>query len=113
MAFKLRDYQLSLTDKIYGAWERVRVVLAVLATGGGKTAIFSWIILQHNGASAAVVHRKEIVSQISISLAKLGVKHRIVAPQPVVRRIRRRHLKLLGESFVDQHALCGVVWRLT
>ena len=109
MSFKLRDYQQALTAKIYDAWTRVRVVLAVLATGGGKTAIFSWIIQQHNGASAAVVHRKEIVSQISLSLAKLGVKHRLVAPQSVIRRIRRRHFRFLGESFVDQHAQCGVV----
>ena len=109
MAFKLRDYQENLVGKIYDAWSRVRVVLAVLATGGGKTAIFSWIILQHVGASAAVVHRKEIVSQISLSLAKLGVKHRIVAPQSVVRRIRRRHFRFVGECFVDQLASCGVV----
>lgn len=109
MSFSLRDYQQSLTAKIYDAWNRVRVVLAVLATGGGKTAIFSWIIQQHNGASAAVVHRKEIVSQISLSLAKLGVKHRIVAPPKVINRIRRRHLRFLGESFIDQHALCGVI----
>ena len=109
MAFKLRSYQSSLVDKIYDAWNRVRVVLAVLATGGGKTAIFSWIIQQHNGASAAVVHRKEIVSQISLSLAALGVKHRIIAPPSVIRRIRRRHFRFLGACFVDQHALCGVV----
>lgn len=109
MAFKLRGYQEDLVDKIYNAWLRVRVVLAVLATGGGKTAIFSWIILNHNGASAAVVHRKEIVSQISLALAGLGVRHRIIAPQSVIRRIRRRHFRFLGENFVDQHALCGVV----
>lgn len=109
MSFKLRDYQEDLTQLIYDAWTRVRVVLAVLSTGGGKTAIFSWIISRHNGASAAVVHRKEIVSQISLSLAKLGVKHRIIAPQSVIRRIRRRHFRFLGENFVDQHALCAVV----
>jgi len=108
MSFKLRDYQQSLVDKIYDAWDRVRVVLAVLATGGGKTVIFSSIIRDHNGASAAIVHRKEIVSQISLSLARLGVKHRIIAPQSVIRRIRRRHLRFLDACYVDQHALCGV-----
>lgn len=107
--FKLRPYQSELATKIYDAWQRVRVVLAVLATGGGKTAIFSWIMQRHVGASAAVVHRKEIVSQISISLARLGVKHRIVAPPSVVRRIRNRHFRFIGKCFVDQNALCGVV----
>lgn len=109
MSFKLRDYQHRLVAKIHDAWTRVRVVLAVLATGGGKTICFSSITQQHNGASGAVVHRKEIVSQISLSLAKLGVKHRIVAPQSVIRRIRRRHFRFIGECFVDMHAPRGVV----
>lgn len=109
MSFQLRDYQQSFVDDIYDAWTRCRVVLGVLATGGGKTVCFSSVIRDHVGASAAVVHRKEIVSQISLSLAKLRVKHRIVAPQSVIRRIRRRHMRFLGKCYVDQHAQCGVV----
>lgn len=105
----LRDYQQKLLDDIYEAWQRVRSVLAVLPTGGGKTVCFASIIHDHVGASAAIVHRKEIVGQISQALGRLGVKHRVVAPEGVVRRIRRRHLKEFGKSFVDQQALCGVV----
>lgn len=108
-AFKLRPYQQDLVDRVRAAWETVRAVLVVLATGGGKTVIFSTIMHDHVGASAAVVHRKEIVGQISMSLAILGVKHRIVAPPAVVRRIRRRQLKKLGRSFIDPGAQCGVV----
>lgn len=107
--FNLRDYQQRLKDQIYDAWSRVRAVLAVCPTGGGKTVIFASIIHDHNGAAAAIVHRKEIVSQISLSLARLGVKHRVVAPDKTIRMIRRKHLKQLGKSFVDPQALCGVV----
>lgn len=107
--FTLRPYQSDLIADIRAAWQRVRSVLAVLATGGGKTVIFSSAIHDHNGAAAAIVHRKEIVGQIAMSLAQLGVKHRIVAPPKVVRRIRRRQLKKLGRSFVDPNAQCGVV----
>jgi superfamily II DNA or RNA helicase len=107
---KLRsDYQLPLKNKIVQAWERVRGVLAVCPTGGGKTIIFSSIIHDHVGASAAVVHRKEIVGQISLSLAALGVKHRIIAPPKTIQAIRRKHLKKFSKSFIDQHAPCGVV----
>jgi DNA repair protein RadD len=107
---KLRaDYQLPLKNKIMQAWESVRAVLAVCPTGGGKTIIFSSIIHDHVGACAAVVHRKEIVGQISLSLAALGVKHRIIAPLKTVQTIRRKHLKKFGKSFYDQHAQCGVV----
>lgn len=108
MAFNLRPYQQKAVNKIMAAWQRVRSVLFVCPTGGGKTVIFSSIIRDHNGASCAVVHRKEIVSQISLSLAKLGVKHRIIAPDQTVRRIRRRHLKLTGKSFVDPQAQTSV-----
>ncbi len=106
---KLRDYQDALYDRIKAAWVTVRAVLAVLPTGGGKTVIFSSVMLDHKGASAAVVHRKEIVSQISCSLAKLGVKHRLIAQPNTINLIRRKHLKLFGKSFIDPHALAGVI----
>jgi len=107
--FSLYPYQSRLITAIREAWQTVRSVLAVLPTGAGKTIAFSSIIHDHNGAAAAIVHRKEIVRQIAISLAKLGVKHRIIAPPKVVRRIRRVQLKLFGKSFVDPNAQCGVV----
>lgn len=107
--FQLYPHQSTLETAIHTAWQSVRSVLAVLSTGGGKTIIFSSIIHDHNGAAAAIVHRKEIVGQIAMSLAQLGVKHRVIAPPKVVRRIRRKQLAKLGQSYVDQHAQCGVV----
>lgn len=94
---------------IYAAWAIVRSVLGVLPTGAGKTMCFSAIMHDHVGAAAAVVHRKEIVGQISQALARLEVRHRIIAPPAVVTRIRRKHLKEFGKSYVDPHALCGVI----
>jgi DNA repair protein RadD len=107
--FDLRGYQERLLADISEAWSRVRAVLAVLPTGAGKTVCFSSVMHDHDGASAAVVHRKEIVGQISLSLAQLGVKHRIIAPPQVVARIRKRHLKKLGKSFIEPRALAGVI----
>ena len=106
---KLRDYQEALADKILAAWLTFRAVLAVLSTGGGKTVIFSALINEHVGASAAVVHRKEIVSQISCALAALEVKHRVIAPPATITLIRRKHLKRFGRSYLDPHAQCGVI----
>ena len=106
---KLRtDYQLPVKEAILEAWGRVRSVMAVMATGAGKTVVFASIINDHKGGSAAVVHRKEIVVQISLTLASLGVVHRVVAPPSTVRSARRKHLKKFGRSFVDPDALCGV-----
>lgn len=106
---KLRDYQADLYGGIKTAWERVKAVLAVLPTGGGKTVIFSSAIRDHDGAAAAVAHRKEIVSQISGSLAKLGIKHRVIAQPNTIALIRRKHLREYGKSFIDPSAPVGVV----
>lgn len=106
---KLRKSQEVFCNEIRHAWETVRAVLGVSPTGTGKTVCFSALIQGHAGASAAIVHRKEIVGQISLSLGKLGVKHRVIAPDQVVTRIRRRHLAAFGRSFIDPHAKSGVI----
>lgn len=105
---QLRPYQQILQDKVRDAWTRVRAPVMVLGTGGGKTVIFASMIHDHTGASAAIVHRREIVAQISIALAKLEVKHRIIAPPASIKVIRAKHLKLFGKSYLSDHALCGV-----
>lgn len=107
--FTLYPYQRKLKADILNAWNSARSVLAVLPTGAGKTVIFSSIMHDHIGASAAIVHRREIVAQISLSLARLGVKHKIIAPLKTIRRIRKEHLKEVGKCFVDPNAQCGVI----
>lgn len=104
----LRDYQNIWVDRVCDAQAKHGSVLGQLPTGGGKTFCFATIMQRHQGAAVAIVHRKEIVAQISMSLAVLGVHHRIVAPPDVVRRIRRKHLKKFNKSFVDPHSLVGV-----
>lgn len=106
---KLRPYQADTISEIYDAWSRHRSVLAVLPTGGGKTVIFAEIIRRHIGAAAAVAHRKEIIAQIAMSLAQLGIRHRIIAPPAVVRYARRDQLEQLGKSFVDPNSPIGVI----
>ena len=107
--FTLRPYQQSAADAVQAAWGRVRSVLFVLATGGGKTVVFCHLILQHNGAAAAIVHRREIVSQIACSLAELDITHRIIAPAKTVQLIRRKQLKRFGRSYIDPNARVGVI----
>lgn len=105
----LRCYQTVFINAIWHAWLTLRSILAVMPTGGGKTVCFASVMHNHTGASAAIVHRKEIVTQISCALATLEVKHRIIAPPQVVSMIRRKHLKLFRKSYVDPHASAGVI----
>lgn len=108
MTVTLRPYQADLEQAIYAEWQHARNVLAVLPTGGGKTCIFSKILADTRGPSVAVAHRQELVSQISLALARNEVRHRIIAPDNVRGSIEALHMIELGRRWVDQQAPCGV-----
>lgn len=109
----LRPYQQELKHAIYNHWNEHSHsnVLAVLATGAGKTVLFSSIMADNTGATCAVAHRQELVSQISLALARNKVRHRIIGPTNVVKMIVRLHMEEVGHSYYDpssRHAVAGV-----
>jgi superfamily II DNA or RNA helicase len=105
----LRPYQQKLRGDVESAWAMgAKNVLAVLPTGGGKTALFSTIMADETAASCAVAHRQELVSQISLALARNRVRHRIIGPQSVVKLIVRLHMEEVGASYYDANAKCAV-----
>lgn len=106
--FQLRDYQALAEFEIKQAWLSVANVLAVLPTGAGKTVLFAKILNDHNGAACAIAHRQELVSQISIALARFGVTHRIIAPQPLIRDIVQLHVEETGRSYYNPSANIAV-----
>jgi DNA repair protein RadD len=109
----LRPDQAELKAGIYRHWnEGDRNVLAVLPTGGGKSIIVSDIVLDrhHMGATQCVIaHRTELVGQMSLHVARRGIKHRIIAPKPVVNQIMAEHRReFAGRSFINPDANCSV-----
>jgi superfamily II DNA or RNA helicase len=70
--------------------------------------LFADTLADFPGACVAIAHRQELVSQISLTLARYGVRHRIIGPQSVVRFIVALHMEVLGRSFYDPNALCAV-----
>lgn len=106
---KLRDYQQKNYDEINQAWVDGFInVLSVLPTRTGKTVIFSHLLASHNGVSFAIVHRQELVTQMSLTLAKNGVIHNIIAPKNVIRNICKIHMDELGKCFFSPSARCYV-----
>lgn len=109
---QLRPYQSALKTLVKADWaNEIKNVLAVLPTGAGKTVFFSDIINEEPGATCAIAHRQELVSQISVALARNGVFHRIIGPQKVVKLCVRLHMEEVGQSFYDpssKHAVAGV-----
>lgn len=104
----LRPYQQDIRDDIESRWLGVANVLAVLPTGAGKTVLFSSILADEPGASCAIAHRQELVSQISLALARNGVRHRIIGQDPVIRMVVRLHMEEVGANYVVPNAKCAV-----
>lgn len=106
---QLRPYQADGKNKVYLEWDDGKLyVLLVEPTGAGKTVIFSEIIKEHNGATCAIAHRQELVSQISLALARDGVRHKIIGPNKVVRLCVNIHMAELGVSYYDPSSSVAV-----
>lgn len=104
--------QLNAANEIHSAWDNgANNVLLVYPCGGGKTVIFSNIITNHGAPTCAIAHRQELVSQISIALARNKVRHKIIGPKKVIKMVVNYHMIELGKSFYDpnsSHAVAGV-----
>ena len=108
---RLRWYQQDLKQAANDAWAAngpESAILAVLPTGGGKTVFFSSVIGDHVGASCTLAHRRELIAQISLAFARNGIRHRILAPDKIIRQICNQHLVELGVCFYDANARAGV-----
>lgn len=105
---KLRWYQEDLKQAANDAWGAHDNVLAVMPTGAGKTVFFASVISDHQGASCCIAHRSELIEQISMALARFGVRHRIIGPDKLIRAICKQHLDELGVCYYDATARAGV-----
>jgi DNA repair protein RadD len=85
VSFELRPYQQRGVDQIRASYiSGKRAPLYVLPTGGGKTAIFSYISQQaelRKKSSLILVHRHELLTQASDALTNLDVPHGLISPK--------------------------------
>lgn len=101
----LRPYQIELSNAIDAAWSAGhRNVLAVLPTGGGKTVVFSSIVERAGCIAVAMAHRSELIGQMSLALARNGLRHRVIAPPQVRAEIEAQHVEEFGRRFIDPHS---------
>lgn len=109
MTVNLRTYQADLKASTYHQWHLGhKVVVMRLDTGGGKTAILANIVQEHAGNSCVIAHRHEIVAQLSLMLARYGVRHNVIAAKKTRERIAALHVKVVGRCFIDPNAPCTV-----
>lgn len=105
---KYRDYQEKMHREFDDAWDAgAENVMGVLPTGGGKGSLIAGAAHHFDGPVCAIAHRQELVSQISIALARYGVEHRLIAAESTVRNIVRLHMDEFGRSFYNPRAPHG------
>lgn len=115
MSIILRNYQIDLKNRIYKSWDKGNQnVLAVMPTGSGKTKTFCTIAKESiNGPeilpTAIIVHRKELLQQISLTLAEEKIIHNIIAPRKVILENIASHRHVLKRQFYDYHSPITVV----
>lgn len=101
----LRNYQEKAVNEINKYWaDGIKNILYLSGTGTGKTVVFSYIMMHHEGVCVELAHRKELVDQASITLAKRGVKHSIIAPDKNIKLMCSEHIKETGRCFYDPNS---------
>ena len=104
-----RPYQDALVADVQEAWAGgARNVLMRADTGAGKTRMLAHIHGGHDSASCIMAHRQELVGQLSLTLAKVGLHHDLIAAQATRRAIAADHMAELGKSFYRPGARCAV-----
>lgn len=102
---QLRDYQIELVDSVRSAWARgAQNVVMQLATGGGKSECLAEIVSQCRDWSFVIAHRNELVSQLSMTLARRGVAHNLVCSETSARVISQLHAETFGRVYYDPDA---------
>jgi DNA repair protein RadD len=105
----LRPYQQDLFDTVFQTYQQgSKATMMVLPTGGGKTVVISEVLKAFKAPAVAIAHRKELVSQLSVALARNGVRHRVIGDSKLGRRIAGLHMKLVGQDFTNRNSPVAV-----
>lgn len=106
---RLRPYQTDICNEVRLYWEMgFPVVCVQLSTGGGKTPILSDLINGHGGFVCAVAHRDKLCEQISLTLARAGIRHDLICSDKTKKLIAKKHVRKLGQCFYVPGARCRV-----
>lgn len=96
---KARYYQTEAINNVCQAWSSgADDVILVLPTGAGKTFCMSELVKTRDGVKVIQAHRKELVSQIAMAVARQGLAHRFIAQKDTVKFATNQQMKTLGYS---------------
>jgi superfamily II DNA or RNA helicase len=96
----LRPYQQAADEAIHVAWRTLRRVLYVAPCRSGKTVQMAEAIRKNAGWSVVIAHRAELVAQMSLTLARFGIYHRVVGPVTLARACSKKHREAHLRDFI-------------
>lgn len=100
--FQLRPFQSKLEDELFQSWvDGFTATILVSPTGSGKTVLMSSTARRANEPTVAIAHRQELVQQISMAMARMGIAHNIIAAEKTIKVIISQHVREFGRSFYD------------
>lgn len=112
----LRPYQEQAKAEIFNAWaSNYRNVLLRMPTGTGKTKLFCSLVIDTlndqrvNLPTAIMVHRKELVQQICLTLAEEEIPHNIIASRKDIRGIIAAERRMFGNNFYNPESTVTVI----
>lgn len=106
---QLRWYQTKALDDLDAGWSAGHKCQALrMGTGTGKSATSAAAIRDHGAAALMMAHRSEIVGQLSLALAREGIRHRVIGTPALARLCREMQIDDLGSHWVDGSSRVGV-----
>ncbi len=104
MTITMRPYQAKAINDVYQCWEDGKqFVVLVMPTGSGKSATLCEIarIERDSGQVLLILaHRRELITQLSHTLARNGLMHNILAATNTVKAAHKQQIAEFGKSFV-------------
>lgn len=109
---RARYYQTDVKLGCYHEWGAGNsIIMPVVPTGGGKTHIVGEVVRELQRPTLVEAHRRELVGQISMALARENIRHDILAPKNIVKAIVGGHMdeEDIGRSYYDPRSPVKVV----
>ena len=104
------DYQEQAITDIFDEWlAGVINVCLVAPTGAGKTIIKAfvakrWLAKNPDGVAIIFAHRDILLNQIAMSIAMVGIPHRMLCSKATERLISNAQIEELGETFITDNS---------
>lgn len=108
MTINMRPYQAKAIEDIYRDWSNGnQFVVLAMPTGSGKSATLCEIARMERDAGQCVLilaHRRELITQLSHTLARNGLQHNILASKSTVKAAHTQQVNEFKRSYVTPTA---------